>query len=151
MDIARSATAAFGDDCNLAGLGQIGQDTAGFGILDHGADGHWQTQILARMAGHIAPPTLLPIFSRIFALEPEILQGGLVFVGIENDTAAAATIATVRTAIGNILGCMERNHPIATIACAHIDFCAVDEHFATPVVQKGPCQLSWLDPLLAVS
>ena len=95
---------------------------------DHGAAGHFDNEILAGVTIHAFAHAAFADFgdqARHVVLLDEIVQ---VVVSLEDNAAAAATVAAAGAALGDIRFAMERNTAFAAVAGAGINFDFVYKH-----------------------
>ena len=112
--VAPAAPTALAQDKGLA-VGHVLDDLAGLCVPDQGAPGNTDGQALAILAAFAASLAVHAVTGHIFALIAEVHQRGHVVVHPDDDTAAVAAVAAVRTARGNILFPVEGHCAIAAV------------------------------------
>ena len=70
----------------------------------------------------------LAVLCNVLAHMPEVHQGVFSFVYLENDVASAATVTSVRTAVGNIQFASEGHVAVSALTGFNKYFCAIGKH-----------------------
>ena len=112
----------------LARIDEVAEHLTGVAIVDHGAKGHPEEQVLARGAAAIAPLTVLAARGVIVAPVVVVEQSGQGRMGLQPHAAAIAAVTAVRTPVGNVLLAPEADTAGAPIATLNEDLDLVDEH-----------------------
>ena len=120
MAVAPAAAAAFGHHHRFI-AGEIRHHKAGLGLLQNGAAGHADDQILRIRAALALGASVLAVLGGVFALVAEIHQSGQVIIGHKDDVAAAAAVAAVRAAGRHEFFAVEGHGAIAALACMQPD------------------------------
>src|SRR2546430_15449943 len=116
MLIAATAAAAVRDENALAGRGEIRQRFAGFGVIDHGADGDLQNHVVAGVACAIRTFAMTAAGSLEFAIVAVAEKRVVVGIGFEIDAAAIAAVAAAGAAAWDVLFAPKRDAAVATVA-----------------------------------
>src|ERR1700722_18182322 len=117
--------------CNaepLARLGKIAKLRAGIRVKNHGADGHFQHDVVARLAvaiGAFAVATALCVKLAIVAIAQESV---VVRIRFEVNVAAVAAVAARWPASRDILLPAERHAAVSAVAAFYQNFSFVCEH-----------------------
>ena len=115
MCVAVTAAAALGNG-DRGVVGQVCDNKAALGVLDHSAQRHLDDQILGIFAVAQACAALAALRRCILALVAEIHQGGQMVVRHKDDVAAPAAVAAVRAACGHEFFAVEAHRTIAALA-----------------------------------
>jgi hypothetical protein len=128
VDVAQPALAAPGDDDRLADGDEIGQELAGCVVGDRGPRWHGQDEIVAGLA--VPLRALTAAAGRGLEVVPvaEVAESRLAGVDLEDHRAAATTVATVRSAPGNVRLAPEGRRAVPAIAGPDPDLHQVEEH-----------------------
>ena len=123
------------------GVAKIGHDEVGLGLLQHGAAGHADDQVVTVCAAHPLGAAILAVGRGVLALVAEVHQGGKMIVRHKDDVTAAAAITAVRAASGHELLTMEAHCAIAALARMEPDGGDIDKiglccHTAPPILKK---------------
>ena len=120
MAVAPAAASAFGNHHRLIAR-EIRHHKAGLGLLQNGAAGHTDDQVLRVCAALALGAAVLAVLGGIFALVAEVHQSGQVIVGHKDDVAAASPVAAVRAAGRHEFFAVEGHGAIAALACMQPD------------------------------
>ncbi len=82
-------------------------------MQDQGTGRHLENQILTAGSGHLIAPAVLTVVRREMVSEAVILQGVQIAVSPQHDVTAAASVAAVGSAVGDVFFAPERNGAIA--------------------------------------
>jgi len=115
----------------IACVSEIVQLLTGIGVIDYGADRHFQVDRFAFLAGTIAALAVTAALRFVFGIEAEMQQRIDVLAGDHIYVAAAPAIAAAGTAAWNILLAAERQAAVAAVARLNVDFGFVDKHGRT--------------------
>ena len=115
MAVAPAAASALGHDNRLTAR-QIGHDEVGLGLLQHGAAGHADDQVVTVCAAHPLGAAILAVGRGVLALVAEVHQGGQVVVGHKDDVAAAPAVTAVGAARRHEFFAVERHRTVAALA-----------------------------------
>lgn len=110
----------------VAVMHQIGQHHA-IEIVDHGALGNVDDEIIGPGSMLLLPLTVGAALGPTVGMVLERQQRGDVAIGHEPDIAASATVATVRTTLGDMGFASKRHTAGAAIAAPNIQLAFVDE------------------------
>ena len=125
--IAQAAASAFGNFPALTGFRQVADQLAGIHVVDDGAAGYEDLQVVTRAPGFVAARAGLPVFRAKFACNPEIRK--CIRRGIRNQIHAAAMTAV--TAVGaaplDVLFTPKTQTPMTAIAGLYTDRGLVNE------------------------
>src|SRR5690606_16701742 len=127
VQVAETALAAARDQLALAVAGQVGDQYAGIGVGNDGADRNAQFQVVAALAVAIRAAPVLAALGAEVARVAVVDQRIDIAVGNRIDAAAAAAVAAVRAAEGDELLTAKRGHAVAAVAGGHFDFRFVEE------------------------
>src|SRR5256885_6580414 len=116
MLIAATTAAAVRDENALAGRGEVGERRSGFAVIDHGANGNLQNQVVARVAGAIRAFAVTATVGLEFAIVAVAEKRVVVGIGFEIDAAAIAAIAAAGAAAGDVFFAAKRDAAVATVA-----------------------------------
>ena len=102
MHIPKAALAAPENHLPLVIPRHVGNDLAGFEILNHSTLRHLYDQVLRvrSMAAFLA--ALFSVLGNVFADMAEIHQRVLTFVHLKNNISATSPVSSVRTAVGDV-------------------------------------------------
>ena len=81
------------------------------------------------MPGAVTVAALSAAFCNKFAFIAEVNQRVKVFIGTQNNAAAASAVAAVRTALFYKFFSAEAAHAVAAGACFHINSRSVNKHY----------------------
>jgi hypothetical protein len=133
VGVAAAAAATAGDDNARARFGEIGDDLAGVGVADDGAERHLRHDVVAAVAVLILAAAVLAALRRQERLILEVEQRGHAEVDLEDDVAAITAIAAVRPALFLVLLVQEAEAAGAAVAAGDFDLGLVDEsHDSNP-------------------
>ena len=138
MLVAPAAPAAPAQHIGLV-VGHILDDLATLGIAHQRAPGDLDGQAFAVLAGLAAALAVHAVAGHILALVAEVHQRGHIVVHLQDDGAAAAAVAAVRTARRNIFFPVEGHRAVAAVAGPHGDPRLIDKsicHGATSLYLK---------------
>ena len=119
--VAKTAIPPLGNGDDLARDQQLKQHIAGFRVGDDGAHRHFQNDIVARSAKHIAAHAVLSALGFKLAGVTKVHQSIEVGVGYSENMATTTSITTVGTAKLFILFMPERDAAVTTITCGNVD------------------------------
>ena len=108
-------------------LGEVGDDLLGIEVVEHRADRHAQDDIVATGAILVGAAAVFTALADEFAGVAVVDQGIDVAVGDGIDAAAAAAIAAIGAAHGNVLLAAERRRAVAAIAGFYVYLGFVDK------------------------
>ena len=137
MHIAPAAVAALGRDERLV-VRQVLDDLPGLLVADDRAARHADNEIRAVLALAALAATVFTRRGDVFLLIAEVQQGGEVVIHLEDDRAAAAAVAAVRPAGGNILLAVETDLAVAALAGDDLDLGNINKHWLSSF-PKGVC------------
>jgi hypothetical protein len=103
------------------GRQQFVQRFAGFGVIDQGADGHLQRDVVARGAEHVRAHAVLAALGLVAARVAEVDQRVEVGVGHRKHVAAPTTVAAIGAAEFLVLLVAKRDTAVAPIAGGDVD------------------------------
>ena len=130
--VAATAATAFGDQHALAFLGEIAEQAQACAcrILfeDERADRNGNLEVVGGVSGAIRPLAVLAAPCFELGMKAEVDERVLGGCGDDEDGAAAAAVAAVRTAARDELLAPEAQAAIAAGACLNVDVDFVDEH-----------------------
>ena len=149
--VAAPALSALDDDEDLPVLGEVGEDLAGVGVLDDGADGNGDVDVGALLPLAVRAHAVLATAGDEPLLEAEGVEGVEVLVGVEADAAAVSPVAAVRAAVRLALLAAERDTAVAAIAGHDLDRRLVEKHpsetraggFGSGRLEGAPAGISW--------
>ena len=98
MTVPAAATAAVRDDGAFSVGYQVGQDLAGFLVVDHGADGKFDDDGFATASTAMGSPAVPAVFRLVVFPIPKVKQRRQSMRGGEDDVAAVPSVAPVRSA-----------------------------------------------------
>ena len=110
-------------------VGQLPQPVVG-ARMDERAGRHLEHQIGARPAGAVRPLAVAAPPGSELGMETVVHQRVAMRAGAQYDRAAAAAVAAVRPAAGDVLLAPEAHTPVAAVAGRNLDVDFVDEHAA---------------------
>ena len=120
MPVAQSAPSAFQQDDLLSVLGDVAQVFARFGVVGHGAAGHFYHLVLAVLAEAAVLRAAFAVSGEHVALVLQVQQRPVVAVAAQDDVAAASTVASVGSALGHVLGSVHVCGTPSTLARAAV-------------------------------
>ena len=135
MRVAPAAVAALGCYKRLA-VGHILHDLTGLLIADDRAARYANDQVRTVLALAALAAARLTGSRNILFLVTEIEQRGQIVIHLEDDRAAAAAVAAVRTAGCHILFAVETNLAVTALAGYDLDFCNINKHGSPPFFSK---------------
>ena len=135
MRVAPAAVAALGCYKRLA-VGHILHDLTGFLVTDDRAARYANDQIRTVLALAALAAARLTGSRNILFLVTEIEQRGQIVIYLEDDRAAAAAVAAVRTAGRHILFAVKTNLAVTALAGYDLDFCNINKHGSPPFFSK---------------
>ena len=138
MQIAQPALSAFGETYLLSVLGQIGDDFAGLGITEHGADRHAHDHIVGGLAVTLRAAAVLAFFGLENARVAKLDQRIDIAIRDRKHAAATSAVAAVWAALGNVFFATKRRAAVATLAGVDFNFCFVDEFHIRTLQTKKP-------------
>ncbi len=122
MAVAESALAAAQQLNHLPVLDDFAQELAGIGIKHCRAYRHFDYTVLAVAPEGTARASALSVGGEYMPLVTQVEQRPQVAVATHEDVSATAAVATVRPALGDILGAVEMARSRAPLARAAQDF-----------------------------
>ncbi len=128
MGIAAAAATALAEGKALSRFGEVAEQVAGKGIVNHRARRHRHNEILGGPAGHIIGAAVLPVGGDVASHMAKSLEGVEGGPDLEDDIAAAPAVAAVGAAAWDVLLAMEMHHAVAAFARANEYLCFVNEH-----------------------
>ena len=112
----------------LAGGDEVREELAR-GVVEHAGPGrNGQDQVVAGLAVALGAQAPSPGLGPEVVLEPEVAERRQAGVHLQHDAAAAAAVAPVGPAAGDVRLAAERGGPVAAVAGADPDLDAVEEH-----------------------
>jgi len=140
--VAEATIAALGDHHHLAGLEQLVQDFAGFGIGQDRAHGHLQHDVVGGGTEHVGAHAVFAALGFMATRETVIDQRVEVRIRERIHMPAATAVTTVGPAEFLVLFVPERDAAVPAVACGDVDEGFVDEfHFVRLIKTKRPCML----------
>ncbi len=115
MLVAEAAPPAPGDDDRLVG-GDVVEEFTGLVVVDEGPGGHLDGAVLAGVAVLLLAASRLARLGLPVADALEIDEGVEPRVGVEEDIAALAAVASVRAALGDVLAAVEGDAAVPALA-----------------------------------
>src|SRR6266511_315638 len=126
--IAATAAGAPGDQELLAGPNEITQQFARVAVGDHGAKRHLENRVGSALAVLVGALAVLAALGGVMALVVKVQEGRDGRIGLEDDAAAVAAVAAVRTASGNELLATEAHASGSPVSTLDEDVDLVNEH-----------------------
>src|SRR5579864_2849817 len=126
--VASSSTAPTRHQEPIAGLDEIVQHFAGFGIVDDGSNRNRKFNRFALPPAPVAALAMPASLGGVFRIKPEVKQSVVVLAGNQSDIAAASAVATARASSGYVLLPPEGQTTVSTIAGFYADFDFIDKH-----------------------
>ncbi len=127
VQVAEPALAALGDERARAVVIEIGDELAGVGVGDHGADRHAQHDVVGAVAVLVGAASVLAALRAMDAREAVIDERVDVAIGDGKDAAAAPAVAAVRSAARHVFLASKRRGAVAAVAGDHFDIRFIDE------------------------
>ena len=137
MQVPQAAPAPGREQRSVAISRKVGQFFTGLFIRDYGPDRHNQFDVLTTRTIAIRTATVLTVRRPVDACVAVIDQRVDIAVGPRPNAATPATIAAIRSALGNELFSAERCAAIAPLSGDHLDQRFIDE-FHGFTNEKGP-------------
>ena len=128
VDVAQPATAAAHNSEGFTNFGEIGNHLIGLVVPDDRAGRNLDDETRRRLAGHLPSQPLAASSCFEFLVVLKLDQAGDVRRDFEHYVAAAATVASVRSALGRVLLTTERHRAVAAVPGADKNSGAIDEH-----------------------
>ena len=125
MDVAQATFATFGKQHALSKRGQIVQQITRLGVENHGADRHFQGDVVTALAIAVGATAALTVLREVLFGEAVVNQGIEIFIRNRVHAAATPPVTTVRPAVGFVFFAAKARHAVATIAGDDFDFCFV--------------------------
>ena len=131
MPVAQSASPAFEQHHALVVVAYLADELPCVAIIDHGAAGHLDDAVFAVFAEGAAVAALAAVGRHDMLLVFQVEQRPEVAVASEDNAAALAAIAAVRTALGQVFGAVEVH-----TACAALSRTAVNLYIVYEVRRR---------------
>src|SRR4029077_553201 len=113
--VTASAASTLGDDVAIAGRGEIVQQFARFGVIDHGANRCRKFYRVSVMSSLVAAFAVPPALGLMFGIKTEMEQGVMVLGRDHHHVAAASAVAPARPAARHKLFPPERKAAVAAV------------------------------------
>ena len=136
--IAETAVAAFGDHDDLAGCQQLVQHIVGFGVNHHGADRHFQNDVVTGRAEHVRTHTVFAPFSFVAARKTVVNERIQTGIGHGIYIAAATAVTAVGAAEFFVFFVPERDAAIPAVTGDDVNKGFVNKFHDSILNNKAP-------------
>ena len=130
--VAPAPVSPTGDDKGLVLSDHVRDHRAGLPVLDDGPGGDADHQVGGVPPVHVLALSVRAVPGPVQVLVLEIEQGALARVDLQDDMAAVASVAAVRTAARHVLLAPETAASVAAASGLHVNSRKVDEHEGYP-------------------
>ena len=121
MTVPAAATAAVRDEGAFSVGYQVGQDLAGFLVVERGAYGHLEHNRSGVFAGAVGAHAVLAALRFVTTRIAEIHQGVEIEVGQRKHVPAASTVTSVGATEFFVLFVAKRDAAVSAITCGNVD------------------------------
>ena len=126
--VAASAAPAARYNDTLVGMREVVHQLAGQLVIDDGADGNFQDDVLALAAGLVGAFAVTSALGLVFGIEAEVNQRVVALAGFHDDVAAMTAVAAGRSSARHELLAAKGHAAIAAVAGFDSNFCFINEH-----------------------
>ena len=137
--VAAASAAALGDDDGFVGAGEVVDEFAGVVVEEEGADGDFESRVLASLAGAVGAEAVSATLGFVLGVETEVDERVVAEGGGHEDVASMASVAAGGAAFGHELFAAEGHTAVAAVPCFNADFCFVNEHDSVSSVLGEGC------------
>ena len=127
MPVAQSAASALEQDDFLSVFGDVADVFSGLGVVGHGAAGHFDDLVGTVLSEALVLRAVAAVFGEYVTVVLQVQQGPVVAVAPQDDMASSASVASVGTAIGDVLLAAQMYRAASAFAGAAVDFHVINK------------------------